>query len=362
MTYLLQRNGTYYFRVRIPASLASITSRREVCLSLKTRDKREALLRCGRYIEAFHTSMTKGTFDLSLFITTKDGTQSRSEFDANKPEEVALYKQLVGLQQQTASKPALQVSDLVTNYLAHLTTENKPAAHASCKRTFELWQASVGEISLDEFTQGKLGEFKRHLETLTARGKTAPLSAKTVASHVKNVVAFSYWAQGNYDGITALSSRGVAPKRLVKQHEQRQAFSAEELAVLFGSAFDSLRSEQQWLMRLGALTGARIEEICQLSLVEDVRVTESGTHYISINEDDAEKGVKTTSGIREVPIHPRLLDLGFLIFVEQQKASGCVRPFESLWSAWRGKWGKYPGKWFSSYKAAVLTGVNRPGN
>jgi len=295
--------------------------------------------------------MTNGTFDLTLYTKLKNGQEIRIDLDAANQHEAALVKELFG---DATERASVDLKDLVVQYLAHLTKEGKNDAQASCKRTFELWTQSMGEVPLDQLTQGALGKFKRELETRTARGTDRSLAPKTISSHVKNVVAFSYWASSNHDGIKSLTAKGVAPKRRTRQHEERQSFSQDNLALLFGECFDSLNIEQQWLMRLGALTGARIEEICQLSLPSDVRVTDSGTHYLSINEEDENKTTKSANAIREVPIHPRLLGLGVLEFFASQKAAGHQRPFVSHWIAWRGKWSKYPGKWFSTYKSKVL--------
>lgn len=71
-----------------------------------------------------------------------------------------------------------------------------------------------------------------------------------------------------------------------------------------------------WVPLLGLYTGARLNEICQLVL-DDICIKEE-IHIININDTDGKK-VKTIAGIRNVPIHPVLLKLGFLEYVEQQR-------------------------------------------
>ncbi len=44
-THLHRRNSTYYFRAKVPLDLQDLYRRREIKFSLKTRDKREAILR-----------------------------------------------------------------------------------------------------------------------------------------------------------------------------------------------------------------------------------------------------------------------------------------------------------------------------
>lgn len=72
---------------------------------------------------------------------------------------------------------------------------------------------------------------------------------------------------------------------------------------------------KRWTPWLAAYTGARITELTQLRK-EDVRL-EDGIHFIRLTP--ASGSVK--SGLyRDVPIHPHLIDLGFLLFADASEA------------------------------------------
>ena len=71
-----------------------------------------------------------------------------------------------------------------------------------------------------------------------------------------------------------------------------------------------------WIPLIALYTGARLNEICQLT-TEDI-ITKDGIDCFSIN-DNAGKRVKTLAGIRVVPIHPTLKKIGFLQYVEQRR-------------------------------------------
>ncbi len=62
-----------------------------------------------------------------------------------------------------------------------------------------------------------------------------------------------------------------------------------------------------------------MNEIASLTPDDVIRDDKTGIWYISINEDGLAKSIKTKAGIRFVPIHPRLLELGFLQFVEHAR-------------------------------------------
>jgi integrase len=95
----------------------------------------------------------------------------------------------------------------------------------------------------------------------------------------------------------------------------------------------------------GPLHWARLEELGQLR-VSDVR-EEDGVPYLAIEPGDG-KRVKTKSSRRRVPLHPELVNLGFLDFKAKQETSGEVRLFPelkgtrfSLTAAWSKYWGRH---------------------
>jgi integrase len=81
-----------------------------------------------------------------------------------------------------------------------------------------------------------------------------------------------------------------------------------------------------WLPLLCLLLGLRPNEAAQLH-VTDLKRTEKGTWYLEIeptaDEDEevngAAKTLKTTTSRRKVPLHPELIKIGFVQFVEQHK-------------------------------------------
>ena len=76
------------------------------------------------------------------------------------------------------------------------------------------------------------------------------------------------------------------------------------------------------------LTGARPNEICQLHTA-DLKQTKAGTLYLDLieTEDDDGKSFKTWTSRRRVPLHPELVKIGFLAFVEvRRKKHGPKEP------------------------------------
>ena len=76
-----------------------------------------------------------------------------------------------------------------------------------------------------------------------------------------------------------------------------------------------------WLL---AFTGARLEEVCQ-SLVRDIRESK-GVWYLDINSDHETKSLKNAGSARKVPLHPALIEEGFLDYLGTLPADGPLFP------------------------------------
>lgn len=89
-----------------------------------------------------------------------------------------------------------------------------------------------------------------------------------------------------------------------------------------------------WLFLLGITTGARLEEVGQ-AMVRDVKRDGAVTYididdYVEAQIEDGAKSLKTATSRRLVPVHIRLLELGFLDYVEALRLAGHERLFPDL--------------------------------
>jgi integrase len=148
------------------------------------------------------------------------------------------------------------------------------------------------------------------------------------------------------------------------RHTRRDLFTRDDLKQIFSAPwFATGRGEltkagtyreflpsYYWLPLLGLFTGARINELCQLSLT-DIRQTDSGVWYLDINEGDEEslKKVKNASSLRRVPLHPLLIHCGLIQWRDRLKAEGHTRLFPEFTHDAAKGYSKAAVKWFSSF-------------
>lgn len=198
----------------------------------------------------------------------------------------------------------------------------------------------------------------------------------TVALIFVPVQAFLRWClseQGYIERNPAENIRVPVPKR-PKGKRSRRPFSTEELALLFAApVFTGCLSPKRrfmpgsavvqdayyWVPIIAFYTGARLGEIIQLHLadidsidgISFLRITEEGNDGSHFNA----KHVKSEAGVRKIPLHPDVLDLGFLSFVEKrrQQRKGSKRLFPEIKFGADGQASTVFSKWFGRLMSKV---------
>jgi integrase len=151
-----------------------------------------------------------------------------------------------------------------------------------------------------------------------------------------------------------------------RDQDARELFTRADLQQIFsaGPWFRTGRGERTksgtyrefsphyyWLPLIALYTGARINELAQLSL-SDLCLGSDGLWSIRIAElDDLEEKKKRKNAYsrRLVPVHPKLEDLGLIRWRHALAKRGYRRLFPELKHDAIKGYGKAPTKWFSAY-------------
>jgi integrase len=118
--------------------------------------------------------------------------------------------------------------------------------------------------------------------------------------------------------------------------ESYEPFSEEELRSLVNSPVFAMgerptsgrQDTAKWVPLVALLHGSRRSEVLQLFVRDVSRDTKTGIWTIDINRD-AGKRVKNNESVRRFPIHSKLVELGFVDFVQSRQNS--VGADASLW-------------------------------
>lgn len=392
--YLLRGgNGYYYFRMRVPKRLRQLCGKKEIKKSLNTQDLTKANRLAMFHASTVHhlfaqldsrNHMTDDIFkkyglsnmkELIVETTRKpDGSvverieMDPDKIDAEKELLEAFREQYVGkhiteLNNAVATSngvvklsETLTLSELIEKYLDWYPS-NKTKVSASTiadyRAKLTLLIYVLGDIRNTDFTASETNKFEEIFAKLPQRiatrkeyrGKTCDqiLAMKIPSEHVMTSTtrrgyviqlrSFSQWAHKrkyfteDFFGHFRLPAKNDAP------HLARDVFTPEDLTKIFTHSIYTQHSftkpSQFWIPLIALYQGVRLEEICALR-VADI-ITEDDVLSLSINENTPDKQLKRGSrSVRVVPIHPTLIEIGFLRFVQQQKQRRAARLFPEL--------------------------------
>lgn len=120
--------------------------------------------------------------------------------------------------------------------------------------------------------------------------------------------------------IAADPIEGVKVQSKRKAGQGRLPYTDEEVAAILALADAESKPALRWIPWLLALTGARVGEIAQLW---GKRVTTiNGIDVIRITPADDGGGIKNAGSERDVPIHPAIIERGFLAFAKSRPNGG----------------------------------------
>jgi len=212
--------------------------------------------------------------------------------------------------------------------------------------------AVVGNKPAHQLTQD---DAQKYYEHTLARSDIALGTKKRNLTRIKTVLLYGRDKHKMLD-ITGPLEITTSYK---KTHKSYERFTASDLEALFHSddyktnAFK--KSSQYWLPMLGLYTGARIDEIASLRLSEIAELEGVWCYYMSSKE--ANGGGKNDFAPRWVPIHPKVLEAGFLTFWQTVKDEGHQRLFPEMGNAARDGYSKRATVDFTAYRRSVGVGA-----
>ena len=211
------------------------------------------------------------------------------------------------------------------------------------------------------------------------RDGTKRISMVTRQRYMSTVSPFFDWLRS--EGRIAIQPFDGLHQRVVKGENPRPTFTSAQLNVILASPlFTGFIADgkehiagnmhandwRYWIPLIGLFTGARITEIAQLNVDNIVKISVQSEEAEANNQvyffefkHDKNTGQKTKSGKRRiVPVHSRLVALGFLTYLKRQVvrsiADGNRQLFPELkLTGERGKLGDLPSRFWRDYLSAI---------
>ncbi|PPW70372.1 integrase [Escherichia coli] len=305
---------------------------------------------------------------------------------------------------------SMTVSAVLEEFLAYKNTGDiKLASEGKIRSRIEHFTEIMGDMSLGELDREvvkdyvsrmqkmpgnlylmrrkyKISDTRMLIERALADGQPV-MSRDAIGRHIESLGSMFKWAKKVRYLLDNPAENVLAQRRvMVREQDRRDLFTEDELLRIFSAdwfktgagtpnqygRYTSFRPFHYWLPLLALYVGGRINELCQLYLA-DIRVDKNGVAYIDFNLDapdkmmdeealaGGDKSLKTVNAIRQVPLHPRLIELGLLEYVDALKAAGYDRLFPEL------KHNKIKGyraaasKWFNENYFGKVLGFTRDG-
>lgn len=187
------------------------------------------------------------------------------------------------------------------------------------------------------------------------------MSDEAVRKYLNGVFGAIKWAVG--DGKLLKSPcDSFFPRHDKEQREQDHTdiFEGHEIWAIFSlpwffagtsernaqGRFHHYRPFHYWAPLLGLLTGARVNELSQLLLLDILE--EDDVFYINlVSDDESGKKLKNVNARRKIPIHSKLIELGFIEYVKALRSAGYIRLFPELKPHKTKGYGRPVSAWFN---------------
>ncbi|QRG08818.1 hypothetical protein EZH22_11355 [Xanthobacter dioxanivorans] len=313
-----------YERIFAPAYMAAL---REVASGAAPDDKIAATI--GWAIDAHaRVKLVKaepGTPEWRAIARTLAGVQIEvmkrtSERNAGEPEAEPAHPALKpDAQPAPAPRERVRILDLLDGYLAELRASGRGAeAEKRWTPGFKAFIKHLGHDDASRLTKADVVAWKDAL--------LATMSPKTVRdTNIAALRAVFQWAVDN-DRLKTNPAREVKVRVLKKVQNREKGFTLKEANAILKAARDHkpkpsdnprtresvpMTAAKRWVPWLCAHTGARVAEMTQLRK-QDVR-EENGIAFVRIAP---EAGSVKTGQYRDAPLHPQLIEMGFLDFVK----------------------------------------------
>jgi len=362
-SHLLIRGNHYHFRLRVPTDLHDKIPSKELLKSLKTTERKTAKISATH----LHSNLLE-VFALlrSGFIT---GEQARVRLDVILSRSSAVpHKTLTrssAVPQQSLASPTL--SEVIGDYTKDKGTAWTTKTKLEYSGYFRLIVDALNDAEVSTITRDTIRSLRDTLSKLPANlykrfpNKTLaevllmdikqPMSSTTVnklltllGSVMRHSIKEGFIKDNPVEGLKIQKSK--------RADEERKAYDEEDLRRLIKSLpSPSLRPERYWIPLIGMFSGMRLGEACGLH-TKDIRSVD-GVWCFDINEDHQDKRLKTSNSKRLVPVHPVLIQLGFIDFVKSLSEQ------EKLWKNLKRResdgYCSSLGNWFQRFNRQFIT-------
>ncbi len=197
------------------------------------------------------------------------------------------------------------------------------------------------------------------LSTLIEQEHDKCLSSKSIKKYLGVFKEFMVFCKKRRYIQESFSDDIEIPKK--KNGIKRMGFSEVELKKIFNHETYPRRVSRDyafryWIPLIALYSGMRSNEICQL-YVDDISVQDN-IWYFQLSDNHQDQHLKNPHAKRIVPVHPKLIEFGFINFVREVQKSGHQRLFHQLKYSPKNHYTNAIGSWTKRYLKSL--GIDSP--
>ena len=351
MRYLtINKSGIWQFRFQLPKSHRPLFNDcREIKRSLNTSDKKQAIIAALELETQIRKTILAGTmvFDMPLPIFDTQTSRKSAVKPCTSPSQ-ALERFMQYKRNHISEKEFGMLKakcQIVLNLLNK--TELQTIRRVDAENVSEILRSYPTNLKKQKQFNGLSGI--QAIE-LNQQLKMPTLSEESVKSYCQKMSGFFEWCVQNE--LTDINPfKAIRFRKTRKDSEAKHAYSITDLQKIFSSEIYSNRQFKHnyyfWLPILAYLTGARLNELCQLYKADVYQ--HEGVWLIRIDDKFEGQKLKNLASRRLIPIHNKLIELGFIDFVQTRQHE---RVFPELANG-RDGFGMTASKWYGRYKAKL---------
>ena len=374
LTGLHQRAGIYHLRVLIPTDLRARFGRSAFRKSLETSDRSEAELRGtverARLLALFSVakksqgplpSLSKQTQKvleplegITLPAQVSSNPTSATQTGANTDSQATLASTSKRAAVNPQAGPALyaEMPTLKELYKRWLRVKKRTkSSEQACLLALETCNKALGRLPVDQLTRAHGDAFRSWLQE-------QPISLTTARNRFVWVKSLLVYAYRELELIPKQPWEGMEIQ--VSKTQTRRPWKDQELQQLFSqplfTTYDTPKGKKSgsdaayWVPLMALYSGARIGELSQLRTC-DISLMD-GIPILTITDAGEGQRVKSSASVRSIPIHPELLRLGLLEYVQAIRNAG----HDKLWPILRvdpERPGLTLSNWFGEYRRSI---------
>ena len=227
---------------------------------------------------------------------------------------------------QKAEEGGATIQEMVPRYASrkrNKLAEKTLYEYGNYHRKFVAWlelRKKKKHIPIHSITRADLADF---IDDLLAEGLASRTISQKYLAAINGLFVLAQTMGLLPEGQLLVSSgHKVFSKRDAKKSndtDNYKPFSDDDLVRMFQPQFlnEAERPSDFWAPLLGLFTGARLNELCQLDIKDISKQFDIwAIHFI---DDAPDKSLKSSAARRLIPIHPKLIELGFLDYVNDAK-------------------------------------------